>query len=387
MIILKLKSIIISSRIGMKIDSYLRRLLSAWPWLHSRLSQKRRRLAPDCFVFFLYGGIGDVILTLPLIDRLSRAGRPVLYCDERIAGLSFLFPQNAKVILYDKHSVLKLRKHRNSQDCRESIFIQTSPIFELYVIRMLLGLPNSIGLLTGFGEIQSTGFCVEPRKLDDRSRLHAYESIYEVLSHAIDLHESGEGAARAGQRLPKSGRQIIPEQPYVVISPMKSAQWEMGKMADSEYIRVAEYLITKHGFTAVFVGSSSECEHIDAMIARSVHAGSMLNLAGKTDLADLAQVLQSAEFIVSNDNGVSHLASYLKLKILVLFMFSDPAVYGWPHTGYAYLFNRRHSCMPCVGRNPFPQDNYPVYCPNSLACNRTISAEAVIGKINNLRWV
>jgi ADP-heptose:LPS heptosyltransferase len=49
-----------------------------------------------------------------------------------------------------------------------------------------------------------------------------------------------------------------------------------------------------------------------------------LNLVGKTDLGTLAAVIQNAKMLLSNDTGVSHIASAVKTPSVVIFLASDP---------------------------------------------------------------
>jgi hypothetical protein len=61
-------------------------------------------------------------------------------------------------------------------------------------------------------------------------------------------------------------------------------------------------------------------------------------------------------------------------------------VYRWSGEFYQFLFKKKKKCMPCVGVNVYPKDNYPVMCRNSLACNFSIRAGDVITEIDRLGW-
>ena len=385
---LVIKKIIIASRVGRFIDSAIRFTLSFIPLLHSVVSQRNIPFKPDNFVFFLYGGIGDAILIIPLINKLSLISQVTILCDRTIHNLSFIFPKNTTVIIYNKNN---LNSHAASY--REQIvgsypvFIQTSPVIEMYAVRVLLRIPYAFGLISSFRCIRSIGFRSKPLYISSHSRNFSFNEIYNKLSLLLEPKLDSNNNTSEQVYIDKSlyGNRI--DEKYVVISSTKSAQWEMGKMPDYEYMNLAKYLVTKHGYKVLFVGHESEKEEINKMIADSSDSHMIENVAGRTSLKELALIMQGAEFVVANDNGVSHMSSFLGVKTLVLFMFSDPSVYEWNNNNYAYIFNKQHECMPCVGLNRFPQDNYPVLCKNQLLCNTTIDSFTVIKKLETLSWV
>ena len=386
--ILKIKQLIISTTIGRFFDSRLRRLLAFIPFLHSNISQKNISFIPENFIFFLYGGIGDNILLFPLINKLSQHSKVIVLCEKTISNLSFLFLENIDVVIYDKNHMIKQGiSFRKELVKKNSVFVQTSPIIEVYFIRCLLGLNYSIGLSSDFLKISSIGFKSKNRILKNSSRFDSYLEIYKDICY-IFYHSAPPVTKGDFLTLPDFDKNINGYNGnYVVISALKSAQWEMGKMPDSEYRNLAEKIIEKFGYKVFFVGDISEFQVIDQIISKSIHKKMITNMAGKTTFSELVSVLHNAKFIVSNDNGISHLSSFLGLKTLVLFMFSDPSVYAWPNKNYAYILNDLHPCMPCVGVNQYPQDNYPVICKYGLVCNKTIVAEQIIHKINSLSWV
>ena len=176
-------------------------------------------------------------------------------------------------------------------------------------------------------------------------------------------------------------------QKYIVISAAKSEQWKMGKMPINEYATLADNIVENFGKNIVFVGSKSETIYIDSIIEQTSNKSMMTNLAGQSSVEDLSLILNYSQFIVANDNGIAHLSGYLNLKVLVLFMFSDPKVYEWDTQNYEYIFEGIAPCMPCVSLNKHPIDNYPVLCPNNLKCNDSISAEKIIKKLTQLQWL
>ena len=386
---LKIKKIIISSRIGIYLDSKIRLFISMIPLYHSLINRKNIPSTPDRFVFFLYGGVGDAVLVFPLIQKLSHISKTIIFCDSTISNLSYLLPENAEIIIYEKNSFLRcISDFRKRIAGLHAVFIQTSPVIEMYIIRLLLRIPYSIGLISSFRTVRSIGFNLKPRKINSHSRLYTYDAIFESILSSFDYKPQNIYTKNPHHKNISYDSSVDKiEGRYIVISPTKSFQWEMGKMPIQEYTKLANYLTQELGYKVIFVGHVSEQEYINNIVDEILIPDMGINLAGRTSLKDLASVICGAELVIANDNGIAHLSSYLEVKTLVLFMFSNPKVYEWNNENYSYIFNKTHNCMPCVSLNRYPQDNYPVLCNNNLECNVSITANDIINKINLLGWV
>jgi ADP-heptose:LPS heptosyltransferase len=386
--ILALKKKIISSSIGIFFDEKLRIFLSVIPFIHSIFSFKNSNFKPDCFIFFLHGGIGDALLVFPLIKKLSIAHNVIVFCEGKIINLGFLLPECISLIQYEKNQLFQSRKRLKQQiNGKNPLFVQTSPIIEIYIIRWLLEISKAIGVISNFNSIRSIGFGSDVKILNTHSKIDMYEKIYQQIAKKFKgtkliFNSQFSISKLEGECIPINGI----SKKYVVLSAMKTSEWKMGKMSSIEYAKLADFLAEKYGYQVVFVGDESERLLVDDIIKLCVNSTNMMNIAGRTGFRDLANVLSKAKFVISNDNGISHLASFLQLNVLVLFMFSDYKVYQWNYPGYAYLFNEISNCMPCVKQSQYPKDNYPVNCPNQLICNSSITAKSIICKIKNLGW-
>jgi len=385
--LLSIKSILISTQIGRILDAYLRIALSLLPFFHSLiLHSNSKRISPDGFILFLYGGIGDVIMTIPLMNNLSKHGKLILYCDERIAELKFLFPVNSIIYLYNKNQIFNLQ--RIDIDIGNYIYIRTSPIIELYLIGILIGVKYSFGFIMNFYSINAIGFKLKSsdNKISNLSKEESYQHLYKILASTAVL-KSLESKIPTEYDSDLNNTTSILNKKYVVFSTTKTPQWKAGKIEVKEYIKVAEYLIECIDCEILFVGSSSEAEEINNIINLSEHKKRLINFAGKTSIKSLVNILKGALFVVANDNGVAHLTSYFSIRIIVIYTFSDHNVYKWNNSNYISLYIRNTPCSPCVSLNKYPQDNYPVICNFSFACSKSISADSIITKIKSTNWL
>jgi ADP-heptose:LPS heptosyltransferase len=382
MSLLAIKKFVISFRIGIFLDAILRFCLSALPLLHSIIARQKIAFKPKGFAFFLYGGIGDAIMILNLVNAVARHSKVYIFSDKKIINLRFLFPENAEILVYDKSEFKRDIPKFRSKLGTDIVFVQTSPVIEIYLIRQVLGIKYAVGMLANYSALRCQGLRGKAERITDVSKQLIYGRIYLYLCQIFSWPSIGEHN--------NSNKEIIPADldgsKYLVMSVTKTSYWGMGKMDNTEYLKIAEHYVTEHGFKIVFVGDYTERDGIERMISASRFSQQMINSAGTTSLKQLSDLLQGAKFVISNDNGIAHLASYVRVKILVLFMFSDPEVYRWSGEFYQFLFNKKKKCMPCVGVNIYPKDNYPVICRNSLACNFSIRAGDVISEIDRLGW-
>ncbi|MGE5249357.1 MAG: glycosyltransferase family 9 protein [Bacteroidota bacterium] len=108
------------------------------------------------------------------------------------------------------------------------------------------------------------------------------------------------------------------QRPYVCIHPgarKTERRWPAG-----EFSAVADRL-AEQGYQVVLTGSREEAA-LTASVAGSMKAPA-IDLGGKTELGTLGALLSQADLLISNDTGVSHLASALKIPSVVLFAASD----------------------------------------------------------------
>jgi len=89
-----------------------------------------------------------------------------------------------------------------------------------------------------------------------------------------------------------------------------------------ENFAVVADLIASRGFQVVLTGTATEA-NLTQTVAEMMQA-QPINLAGRTSLGAMADLLSHAALLVCNDTGVSHLAAALRVNSVVIFTNSDP---------------------------------------------------------------
>ncbi len=102
--------------------------------------------------------------------------------------------------------------------------------------------------------------------------------------------------------LPKSD--LIPSQDYVVFFMGASTERRMWDVKN--FAMVASQLIEK--YLIVVCGSQSEAILYEKLIEYNLDKTKIVNLCGKTNLIELMSIIQSAQFILSNETAASHIA-------------------------------------------------------------------------------
>jgi heptosyltransferase-1 len=201
------------------------------------------------------------------------------------------------------------------------------------------------------------------RKLGyDRTREFSYLALTERLApfnpeaHAVRRYLNaarhlGAPAApplfRLGLNLPEDLRHLLPEtgQPLAILHP--GARWPTKLWPGPHWARLAEWLIRDKGFQVVLTGSSGDRDLVGEIVAQATVP--LLNLSGRTSLAELAALFKKARIAVTTDTGPMHLACALGTPVAALFGPTAPWRTGPFGHGHEVV-RLRLPCSPCFRR-------------------------------------
>lgn len=91
------------------------------------------------------------------------------------------------------------------------------------------------------------------------------------------------------------------------------------------------------------------------------------NACGKYNLNQSASILKQAEYVISHDTGLMHIASALKKRIISIWGNTVPEFGMYPYqTEFKIIENKHLSCRPCskIGYNKCPKGHFK--CMNDL---------------------
>lgn len=107
---------------------------------------------------------------------------------------------------------------------------------------------------------------------------------------------------------------------YICLHP--GARYSGRRWSPEKFAAVGDAL-TQSGYQVVITGTETE-RHLTEAVAANMHHPA-LDIAGKTDMPTVALLLANARLLISNDTGLSHIASALRVPSVILFNASDPS--------------------------------------------------------------
>ena len=163
---------------------------------------------------------------------------------------------------------------------------------------------------------------------------------------------------------PPEGRRLI------VVNPNASKLISIRKWPLERYAALVAKLLEDPRNTCVLTGVTSEVD--DArFISERVTSDRLIVLTGKTSLAELIELYNLSDVLVTNDSGPAHFAALTDIDVVVFFGPETPALYG-PMTPRSTVLYSHYACSPCV--SAFNQRKSP--CSNNR-CLQEISVDDV----------
>ena len=130
-----------------------------------------------------------------------------------------------------------------------------------------------------------------------------------------------------------------------IVAMMPGAEYGPAKQWPVDYYRQLAEKLVERGYQVWVLGSKKETE-LGGNIAS---ASGIINLCGKTELVDVVDLLALAEYAVTNDSGLMHVAAATGVKVVAIYGSSDPK-YTPPLSDKAAIIYKGLSCSPCFER-------------------------------------
>lgn len=155
---------------------------------------------------------------------------------------------------------------------------------------------------------------------------------------------------------------------YVVIAP--GARWETKVWPAERFVETIEALGSQIDLPCVLVGGGDESD-LCAGIRRSCEVP-VTNLAGRTNLPQLAAILADARGVLCHDSAVAHLAAAFDRPLVCLTGPTNPRRTG-PYRRQGDVVQLELDCAPCYLRK-LSECGHNHRCMRDLASARVVSA-------------
>lgn len=130
------------------------------------------------------------------------------------------------------------------------------------------------------------------------------------------------------------------------------------------------------GITCVLIGAGDDDERLASRVLGLSKSPLTVNLVGRTEIKQLAALLERCDVLLTSDSGSMHLATAVGTPCVALFGSTDPAVTG-PYDQRSRVLYKNLACAPCF--------SHPT-CSGRFDCMREITPfEAAVAVRDLLR--
>lgn len=302
------------------------------------------------FLILRFSSIGDIVLTTP-VPRCIKTQYPN-------AEVHFVTKQSFKVLVENNPYIDQY--HLLGKSLNEFIEILKAENFD-YIIDLHNNLRTSIIKLK-LSSAKSFSF----DKLNFKKWLLVNLKIHQMPDvHIVDRYL--ETVKSLGIKNDQKGLDyFIPEKDKVQINESYVAfaiggQHFTKKLPTERIIEVCQQINKK----IMFLGGKEDCaaaEEIEKALGNKI-----INACGKYNLNQSASLVQQADYIITHDTGLMHIASALKKKVISIWGNTVPEFGMYPYlTEFKIIENKELSCRPCskIGYAKCPKGHFK--CMNDL---------------------
>jgi heptosyltransferase II len=319
--------------------------------------------------------IGDAVLAQPMLARLCQKFPSVavdMFAPAWVAPLFAFMPEVANVIDNPfTHGELGFAARRNLGRMLKANRYDQVIVLPNSLKSALVPFFAAIPLRTGYRGEFRLGLLNDIRRLDEAKTplmVERFAALAEdsgvELSHPVAHPKLVFDEVRRIDALRNFG--VDQSTKLAIFCP--GAEYGSAKRWPEKYFATLGDRLLERGFSLCLLGSSK-----DAPVGKSIVEktnGNILDLCGKTKLADAVYLLASADLVVTNDSGLMHIAAALDRPQIALFGSSSPG-FTPPLSAHAKVLSLNLECSPCFKREcPLGHFN----CMNQLTPDRVLEA-------------
>lgn len=153
--------------------------------------------------------------------------------------------------------------------------------------------------------------------------------------------------AKAGLAAKLAAAGVDPAEPYVVINPNAGELALERRWSTEKFAKLADEVAALYGCKLVVIGAPSERDYVAGMLRKVRAQDVLVDLSGKTTLAEMVALFAGARLVVSNDTGPLHLACASGAKTVSIFGPETPVLFG-PRGPQHRIVTKGLACSPCL---------------------------------------
>ncbi len=332
---------------------------------------------------------GDVIHALPVLNGLRGRfpqARISWLVNHSCAGLLEGQPALDEIIRFDRKRYGRIGRNlqvtadflkfiAGLRERRFDLVIDLQGLFRSGFMAFASGAPTRVG----FGSAREFAWafythrvCVRHRDMHAVDRNWLFGRALGFEDAPIDFHLPVRADARTLVRRLLEEAGLKPGAAYLLMAP--GTRWETKIWPAAHFAEVARRARDEFGVGVVLAGMDSE-----APIANRVAdlaGGPIVNLAGRTSLAELIALVDGAAMVVMHDSGPMHLALALGKPLVAIYGPTSPARTG-PYRREEVVARLDLPCSPCYLKDVAD-------CPHEHRCMRELLPATVVERVRRV---
>lgn len=295
--------------------------------------------------------VGDAIMTTPAV-RTIRANFPEatisILAYPWVADIFAASPHVDEVLLYHKkgrhhglYGLWQLGRELRERHFDAAILLQNA--FEAALLAMLAGIPVRAGYRRdGRSLLLTHGVTIRP-EVRQLHQVHYYQGLLADLGLV-------RGADDLFLQLPPETTRwargfLASHKPVRVVGLNPGAAYGPAKKWPAErYAALAARLVREYGATLLVFGTAADQEA--AALIKAEAPEQVVDVTGKTTLAEAMALIGCCDAFVTNDSGLMHVAAAQKVPLVAIFGSTDEVATG-PFCDTAVILKKELECSPC----------------------------------------
>ncbi len=134
-----------------------------------------------------------------------------------------------------------------------------------------------------------------------------------------------------------------------IISFCPAAEYGQAKRWPPVHFAVLANKLTNLGYQILIFGSTKDTNIAQQILDLCTSTKNIIDLCGKTNIADVVDLLAKSQYVISNDSGLMHIACAVGAQVIAIYGASSPN-FTPPLSNNAQVVQLNLSCSPCFER-------------------------------------
>lgn len=263
---------------------------------------------------------GEFLLNIPAIRALKETfnAEITVVVDDYVKDLAEYIDEIDKVIYWEncRHSYIEMFKFsRKLKKEKFDIAVILNPTKEAHLVSFLANIPVRVGYNRKWGVLLTN-------KKEDTKNLgnkHEVEYNLEVVNLIGADTDDVSLNINIPHRVMKDIKNFLESngftaRGFITVHPFASDEGKLWPL--EKYYKIIDFL--KEDKNIIIIGGKENIEtskYFNSLLTDE----NVINLVGKTDLVQLAAILNKSELLISNDSGPVHLSCCVNTPVIVLF--------------------------------------------------------------------